>query len=331
MLLTVCLLTACLAQAYAGASDCAPPAGWNNPSLDPSAADYASKQSGCREPGDDCFKSGKCAKVATATHLRWDGIPKTELDTADAWILQNTITVTDSATVWNPAKQICATGTYFMMVGWGPGGYGGIQDHPTQGRVAIFSTFATRDKTMPGKLIRCGKGAQCSVHKEGTGGMKSMLKIDWKIGEEVTMMVEGKKMRTGSSGIQYWHISATVKTSSKTYFIAEFERPSKVGSLSSAGFSSFVEDIVRGDGSEGYKYKRMAKYKDPSITLNGHTTVINKATFTNSARCKGAWGYKRTRGGYQPDSQYFFLSSGGDASTPAGAIVASRSGTKINY
>ena len=83
--------------------------------------------------------------------------------------------------------QDTADCTYFCVVGWGPGGYSGIQQVDQNTRVAIFSMWDQGTK-----MVECLESGRC-VRVSGFGGegtgKKAMRSLDWRLGETVTFKV----------------------------------------------------------------------------------------------------------------------------------------------
>ena len=111
-----------------------------------------------------------------------------------SWVLQNTVNVKEST-----------GGTFFMVVGWQPGGYSGIQQLRNNKRVAIFSMWCRVEpnEDCP-KEVSNGRSVTVSrFGNEGTG-LKSMRDLPWKENEDVTFRVKGRLVRrdTWDDGIQ---------------------------------------------------------------------------------------------------------------------------------
>ena len=99
-------------------------------------------------------------------------------ETQKHWHLEATVQVERSA-----------DHTYFMVVGFYPGGYCGIQQKQNNERVAIFSLWNKGSYSV--KSVGAGPGVQVSEFGgEGTG-IKTMRDCDWKVGTLVTFTVEG--------------------------------------------------------------------------------------------------------------------------------------------
>ena len=112
----------------------------------------------------------------------------------ESWIIQNTINVKEST-----------GGTYFMVVGWQPGGYSGIQERSKNEHVAIFSMWCRKDGVDCPKKVRSGDGVTVSnFGGEGTGLKSIKEDFPWKENEDVTFRVTGRFVRrnTWDDGIQ---------------------------------------------------------------------------------------------------------------------------------
>lgn len=180
----------------------------------------------------------------------------------------------------------------FPLTGWYPGGYSGIQQIDSSTRVAIFSMW---NDGKGGKLSPYSHGPKVKVSSfdgEGTG-LKAMKRINWKEGQDVKMIVEGKKKLWSTSALvkrikgskkEIWcalrkstkYTCTSLMTSSFFYhrivscwyeldgqrhFLASYKRHSSVKPLSPTGFYSFVEDWDRSVGAKGHNLCRMAIFK----------------------------------------------------------------------
>ena len=85
--------------------------------------------------------------------------------------------------------------TYFCVVGWGPGGYSGIQQLEGGKRVAIFSMWDGQ-----GTKVQCLEAGD-QVHVSGLGGegtgKKAMKSLNWQVGETVTFKASEIKFFLG--------------------------------------------------------------------------------------------------------------------------------------
>ena len=119
-------------------------------------------------------------KPATSCHLRFGPeLPDFKPDKVKKWSLECTVQVEKSTDC-----------TYFMVVGFGPGGYCGIQQLPKNKRKAIFSMWNQDYNNV--YLVNAGEGVEVTEFGgEGTG-IKTMRDFDWKEGEEITFHVEAQ-------------------------------------------------------------------------------------------------------------------------------------------
>ena len=78
--------------------------------------------------------------------------------------------------------------TYFMVTGFGPGGYCGIQQLPNNERKAIFSVWNEGYYSV--ELIKAGENVEVSKFGgEGTG-IKTMKRFHWHEDREITFCVK---------------------------------------------------------------------------------------------------------------------------------------------
>ena len=119
-------------------------------------------------------------KPATSCHLRYGPeLPDYLPSQAKNWSLQCTVQVEKSTDC-----------TYFMVVGFGPGGYCGIQQLPNNKRKAIFSMWNQDFNSV--YLVKAGEGVEVTEFGgEGTG-IKTMRNFDWEEGVEITFRVEAQ-------------------------------------------------------------------------------------------------------------------------------------------
>ena len=97
------------------------------------------------------------------------------------WELSCTVKVTASC-----------PGSYFCVVGWGPGGYSGIQEVSRDRKVVIFSMWNNKKD---GKVFLEERGPGADVaefHGEGEG-LRCLMPLEWNTGEKVTLVVRGQK------------------------------------------------------------------------------------------------------------------------------------------
>ena len=112
----------------------------------------------------------RVSKPASSCHLGFQ--PISSHDISDSWTLENTVCVRKSTDC-----------TYYCTVGWGPGGYSGIQRISSTNRVAIFSMWNDHRNSV--REIEHGPGVRVQTFGgEGTG-MKSMKQINWTENQKV--------------------------------------------------------------------------------------------------------------------------------------------------
>ena len=128
---------------------------------------------------DETENDGVTTKPATSCHLRYGpNLPDYSPEANQSWKLEATVQVERSA-----------DHTYFMVVGFYPGGYCGIQQKENNERVAIFSLWNKGSYSV--ESVGAGPGVQVSEFGgEGTG-IKTMRDCDWKEETSVTFSVEG--------------------------------------------------------------------------------------------------------------------------------------------
>jgi len=247
-------------------------------------------------PADD-VPDASCP--ATSCHLRYP-LPR-EVDTCTDWELKCSVTV----------RQTCPA-TYFMVVGWGPAGYSGIQEISECRRVAIFSMWNDCES----KVEFVSKGEKAVVDPfggEGTG-LRTMMDLDWRVGENVTMVVSGFKDEDS------WIVSCYIIYRDEKIFMSSYKRKGS-RPLNRSGFYSFVEDWDRCKGTIGHLTCRKAEFSDPSISIKGTEVKLKKAVFTKVEHGRDKFACSKARGGVmQTDSAgsaVFFLSTGGDCSFAA--------------
>ena len=118
------------------------------------------------------------ARPAASCHLRYPLPPAVE--ECRQWELSCSVVVTASCSA-----------SYFCVVGWGPGGYSGIQEVAPGRKVAIFSMWNCDSSKVV--MEEGGAGAQVdSFGGEGTG-LRCLLPLDWEEGEEVRLVVRGEQ------------------------------------------------------------------------------------------------------------------------------------------
>nr|XP_022343786.1 uncharacterized protein LOC111136909 [Crassostrea virginica] len=177
-------------------------------------------------------------------------------------------------------NEVCVSesqrGSYFCVIGFSRG-YSGIQELGNGKKMAIFSVWDSDSNTDPSEEHRVqvtssGEGVEVSrFGNEGTGG-KSMMPLEWKLGEPVHFKMEASDLDgvwTAYScylknGLSDWFHMATMKT------IANGELLN--------GVYSFVEDFRR-DGASHCE-TRSAKFGDCYSLDGGCQNNCKKATFT---------------------------------------------------
>ena len=127
---------------------------------------------------DETENDGVTTKPATSCHLRYGpNLPDYSPEADQSWKLEATVQVERSA-----------DHTYFMVVGFYPGGYCGIQQKENNERVAIFSLWNKGSYSV--ESVGAGPGVQVSEFGgEGTG-IKTMRDCDWREETSVTFSVE---------------------------------------------------------------------------------------------------------------------------------------------
>ena len=199
-------------------------------------------------------------RPATSCHLRYF----LNFDLSKQWTIQCSIEVEKS--------YDC---TYFMITGFGPGGYSGIQQLDGNRRVAIFSLW--NNGTTSVELV--DQGPQVQVSKfggEGTG-LKSMRDLAWTEDSIVTFRVRGKLIDG------YWFCDCHFSVEEGPWqLMATYKRGIQGGPiLSPFGFYSFIEDFRRGKDCKGWKHVRKARFLKPSLTdEQGQVHLLKEATFT---------------------------------------------------
>lgn len=241
-------------------------------------------------------------KPATSCHLCYGPLDGDSV--SRDWTLSCTVKVEHSSDC-----------TYFCVVGWGPGGYSGIQQIDEDRRVAIFSMWNHGKDSV--EELDHGEGVEVSEFGgEGTG-LKSMKDFAWKEGEEVTFVIEGKL--TGVVPKQTcpwprpekttWAVSCWFEAAGERVFMASFTRTSAQKPLSPGGFYSFVEDWHRGsEECQGHTNKRCAQFSRPMIG----ETLLSRAKFTKVEDGEDKYACEKATGGTNCAAKSFFLSTGGE-------------------
>lgn len=206
--------------------------------------------------------------------------------------------------------ELSADCTYFCVVGWGPGGYSGVQQLQGGRRKAIFSMWDGGGEGEAVAAVEAGEGVAVGPFGgEGTG-MKSMRDLDWAEGRPVTVTVRGKREEEGaeSGGKETWACSCWVETAGgERHFMATFRRTAAARPLSAGGFYSFVEDWDRSPGARGHLAPRRAAFF-------GQEPAAAAATFTKVRHGADAYAADRATGGacpYSPAPGYYLSTGGG--------------------
>lgn len=252
------------------------------------------------------------SRPASSCHLGYAGIR--EDDISDTWTLECTVNVRESQ-----------DSTYFCVVGWGPGGYSGIQQINSERRVAIFSMWNDRGGCGDVKEVEHGEGVIVSKFGgEGTG-FKSMKDVNWKNNEDVTLIVKGHKISSNGEE-ESWRCSCWLSLGAKSekQLMATFERRSRERPLSAGGFYSFVEDWDRSRDACGHSARRLAEFS--SATVNGR--ALNEARFTKVETDADAFAASKAMGFCRGERNCFVLSTGGE-DVPSGECVCNNSTLRI--
>ena len=201
------------------------------------------------------------AKPATSCHLKYELTGKKP---SHQWTIQCSVEVEKSV-----------DGTFFMVTGFGPGGYSGIQQLRGGKRVAIFSLW--NNDTTSVEFVDSGPGVEVSKFGgEGTG-LKSMRDLDWTENSTVTFRVRGKVIGG------YWYCDCQLSVNKGPWeHMATYKRSIRGGPiLNSTGFYSFVEDFHRGSTDQGWEHVRKAKFLRPTFTdERGVQHNLEEASFT---------------------------------------------------
>lgn len=205
-------------------------------------------------------------RPATSCHLRYGPELPDWLPSESQWILECSVIVRNS--------YDC---TYFMVTGWGPGGYCGIQQLPNNERKAIFSMW--NEKTYSVEAVEVGPGVEASKFGgEGTG-IKTMLSVDWQEDNLITFKVKAYLIDN------YWFTECHFSLHENGPFrlMAVLKRSAKGGPiLSRQGFYSFIEDFNRCKTAKGWKKLRKAEFLRPRLTRpsDGLKVDLSEAKFT---------------------------------------------------
>jgi len=227
------------------------------------------------------------ALPATSCHLTYP--LSSTIDTVSSWSLEATVSVEESTDC-----------TYFCVVGWGPGGYSGIQQIDNQRKVAIFSMW--NEGTNSVELVKAGPGAVVTTFGgEGTG-LKCMKDFDWHKNNPVTFQITGQKEG------EYWMCSCHYTYKDETFFMATYKRKG-ARPLKSTGFYSFVEDWDRQCDSIGHYIQRSAHFFDQKAEGDGSDINICSARFSKVEDGCDKFAADKAYGSCQ--SSRFYLSTGG--------------------
>ena len=228
------------------------------------------------------------AKPATSCHLTYP-LPE-QINTASNWSLENTVSVEETTDC-----------TYFCVVGWGPGGYSGIQQTANNGKVAIFSMWNNGTDSV--ELESAGPGANVTTFGgEGTG-LKCMKDFKWEKDVPVTFRISGKKVG------DYWICDCIYEYQGEQFFMASYKRKGK-RPLNNGGFYSFVEDWDRCDGAEGHCIQRSAYFFNQSAVIDGKPVQLDScARFSKVENGHDLFGSGKAMG--LCCQQRFYLSTGG--------------------
>lgn len=235
-------------------------------------------------------------KPATSCHLQYEPIPTEGL--SESWTLENSVRVKNSADC-----------TYFCVVGFGPGGYCGIQQINKNHKAAIFSMWNDNQHAVA-EMERGDAVTIRSFGGEGKG-MKAMKSLQWKNEENIRFRVRGKSEVSG--GVVVWRCSCWYRIEDGEWiFMAAFERPGNAPFNNH--FYSFVEDWNRSDNSEGHVHQRSGEFFDAQvITGDGETHHLSDVIFTKQTDGADKFGCDKVVCGVNTRKRCFVLSTGGDS------------------
>ena len=184
---------------------------------------------------------------ATSCHLRYGPELPEYINSASRWSLECSVQVEKSGSC-----------TYFMVVGFSPGGYCGIQELHDGSRKAIFSVWNYKNINV--ELIEANPEAEVTKFGgEGTG-IKTMLDFPWNEGDLVTFKIEGQRIDND------WECSCKIMANGTNHFMSMVKRNVDGGLLlNKTGFYSFVEDWNRSKDARGYKILRKALFLNPKL------------------------------------------------------------------
>jgi hypothetical protein len=257
-------------------------------------------------------------KIPVSSGLSWGP----ESGSATSWELRMDITVTHST-----------NGTYFMTIGWGPGGYSGIQQSPDTSRVPSGKPFIcsmwdtntdnhgnAEDGTPSYSYVEelneeADVGGQIGVINNNFGGegtgQQIMIDYPWAIGDTTTAFVRGS--RTSVDSDEWCVTSGLAAPGKEEVFLARFCRKSPEDVLKAWGFYTFIEDWIAwpscpATGYEiGYMKQRAAIFSNWKVTVDGQEIATVAPSFQTNML-----GYARglTDAGILGDSA-FYMSTGG--------------------
>jgi len=257
-------------------------------------------------------------KIPASSGLTWG----TESGSATSWELRMDITVTHST-----------NGTYFMTIGWGPGGYSGIQQSPDTSRVPSGKNFicsmwdtntdnhgnavgGTPEYSYVDELNEeADMGGQVGVINNNFGGegtgQQIMIDYPWAIGDTTTAFLRGS--RTSVDSDEWCVTSGLAAPGKEEVFLARFCRKSPEDVLKGWGFYTFIEDWIAwpscpATGYEvGYMKQRAAIFSNWKVTVDGKEITTEAPSFQTNML-----GYARglTDAGMLGDNA-FYMSTGG--------------------
>jgi len=258
-------------------------------------------------------------KIPESSGLTW----YSDSGKANSWELQIDITVTHST-----------NGTYFMTVGWAPGGYSGIQQSGATPSWApssknficsMWDTNTDNHGNAEGGTPsysyvdelneEADVGGQVGVTNRNFGGEGTgqQITIDypWAIGDTTTAFIRGTRKDADTNE---WCVESGLAPPGKEeVFLARFCRKSPEDVLKGWGFNMFIEDWVAwpscpATGYEvGYMKQRAAIFSNWKVIVDGKEVKANAPVFTTNVH-----GYARglTDAGMLGDNA-FYMSTGG--------------------
>ena len=244
------------------------------------------------------------------------GIPLSAgLADATSWELRMDITVTHSTNA-----------TYFKTVGWGPGGYSGIQQTPDTRRVPSGKNFifSMWDTTAGGvqsfsyvdqvnEEANVGGKTGVLLKKFAGEGTGQQMQIDypWAIGDKSTIIIHASRATLDSD--EWCVTSGLAPPGKEEVWLATFCRKSPQDPLSNWGFGVFIEDWLapscfRSWTKFNFKKQRAAIFSNWKVVVDGNEVVTEAPSFAVNVN----HGYARglTDAGFLSDKA-FYLSTGG--------------------